>query len=104
MTVCVAPGEIVSFWGDAGPDKWFEQDETFDQAIRLRFLATYEAAKNSELRTWEDSVEGALALVLVLDQFPRNLFRGDARAFATMRWRAPLLSARWRAVLIKRPT
>jgi uncharacterized protein (DUF924 family) len=32
MTVCVAPGEIVSFWGDAGPDKWFEQDETFDQA------------------------------------------------------------------------
>jgi uncharacterized protein (DUF924 family) len=83
MTVCIAPGEIVSFWGDAGPDKWFEQDETFDQAIRLRFLPTYEAAKNSELATWEDSAEGALALVLVLDQFPRNLFRCDARAFAT---------------------
>jgi uncharacterized protein (DUF924 family) len=85
VTVCVAPGEIVSFWGDAGPDKWFEQDETFDQVIRLRSLPTYEAAKNSELATWEDSAEGALALVLVLvlDQFPRNLFRGDARAFAT---------------------
>ena len=106
MTVGVAPAEIVLFWGEAGPDKWFEQDESFDQAIRLRFLPTYEAAKNSELATWEDSAEGALALVLVLvlDQFPRNLFRGDARAFATMRWRAPLLSARWRAVSIKRPT
>jgi uncharacterized protein (DUF924 family) len=83
MTVCVAPGEIVSFWREAGPDKWFAQDETFDQAIRLRFLSTYEAAKNSELTTWNDSAVGALALVLVLDQFPRNLFRGDARAFAT---------------------
>ena len=81
--ICVAPGEIVSFWGEARPEKWFEQDETFDQAIRLRFLPTYEAAKNSELAIWEDSVEGALALILVLDQFPRNLFGGDARAFAT---------------------
>ena len=83
MTVCAAPGEILSFWGESGPDKWFEQDETFDQAITLRFLPTYETAKNSELAIWEDSVEGALALILVLDQFPRNLFRGDARAFAT---------------------
>jgi uncharacterized protein (DUF924 family) len=83
MTVRVVPAEIVSFWGEAGPDKWFEQDESFDQAIRLRFLPTYEAAANGELGAWEESVEGALALVLLLDQFPRNMFRGNARAFAT---------------------
>jgi uncharacterized protein (DUF924 family) len=83
MTVRVAPAEIVSFWGEAGRDKWFNQDESFDQTIRLKFLPTYEAAARGEFAAWEESVEGALALVLLLDQFPRNMFRGDARAFAT---------------------
>ena len=83
MTVGVAPAEIVLFWGEAGPDKWFEQDESFDQAIRLRFMTTYEAAANGTLAAWEERIDGALALVLLLDQFPRNMFRGDARAFAT---------------------
>ena len=83
MTARFAPAAIVSFWREAGPDKWFEQDERFDQAIRLRYLSTYEVAANGELAAWEESVEGALALVLLLDQFPRNMFRGDARAFAT---------------------
>jgi uncharacterized protein (DUF924 family) len=83
MTVRAAPAEIVSFWREAGPDKWFEQDESFDQAIRLRFLPTCEAAANGELAAWEESAEGALALALLLDQFPRNMFRGNARAFAT---------------------
>ena len=83
MTGHVSPAEIVSFWSEAGPDKWFEQDEGFDQAIRLKFLPTYEAAANGELAAWEESIEGALALVLLLDQFPRNMFRADARAFAT---------------------
>jgi uncharacterized protein (DUF924 family) len=83
MTGRVAPAEVVSFWAEAGPDKWFERDEGFDQVIRLRFLPTYEAAANGELAGWEESAEGALALVLLLDQFPRNMFRGNARAFAT---------------------
>jgi uncharacterized protein (DUF924 family) len=83
MTVGIAPAEIVSFWGEAGPDKWFEQDDCFDQAIRLRFLSTYEAGANGKLAAWGESIEGALALVLLLDQFPRNMFRGEARAFAT---------------------
>ena len=78
-----APAEIVSFWLEAGPDKWFEQDADFDHAIRLRFLPTCEAAANGELAAWQESREGALALVLLLDQFPRNMFRGDARAYAT---------------------
>jgi uncharacterized protein (DUF924 family) len=82
MTVGVAPAQIVSFWRDAGPDTWFEEDESFDQAIRSRFLSTYEAAANGELAVWEDSAVGALALLLLLDQFPRNMFRGNARAFA----------------------
>lgn len=83
MTVPATPAEIVAFWREAGPDKWFEQDESFDQVVRLRFLPTCEAAANGELAVWEESAGGALALVLLLDQFPRNMFRGDARAFAT---------------------
>ena len=83
MTVRAGRADIVSFWREAGPDKWFEQDENFDQAIRLRFLPTYQAAANGEFVAWEESAEGALALVLLLDQFPRNMFRGNARAFAT---------------------
>ena len=83
MTVRAAPAEIVSFWRGAGPDKWFDEDQNFDQAIRSRFLPTYEAAANGALAAWEDSADGALALLLLLDQFPRNMFRGTARAFAT---------------------
>ena len=102
MTVRAAPADIVSFWDETGPDKWFEHDEGFDQAIRLRFLPVHEAAANGELAAWEESVEGALALVLLLDQFPRNMFRGNAVLSRPMRWRAPWLIARWRAALIKR--
>src|SRR5271167_1124512 len=100
MTVRAAPAEIVSFWREAGPDKWFEQDESFDQAIRLRFLPTCEAAANGELAAWEESAEGALALALLLDQFPRNMFRGNARAFATDALARAVRIARWRAALI----
>ncbi len=83
MTARAAPAEIVSFWRDAGPDKWFEADHNFDQAIRSRFLPAYEAAANGALAGWAESAQGALALLLLLDQFPRNMFRGTARAFAT---------------------
>jgi uncharacterized protein (DUF924 family) len=83
MAVRVTATEIVAFWRGAGPDKWFARDESFDQTIRSRFLQSYEAAANGELAAWEESVEGALALVLLFDQFPRNMFRDSARAFAT---------------------
>ncbi len=75
--------EVVSFWRDAGPDKWFDRDEAFDRAVRSRFLPLHEAAARGELAAWEASAEGAPALLIVLDQFPRNMFRGSARAFAT---------------------
>jgi len=75
--------EIVSFWREAGPQKWFEKDDDFDRTVRSRFLAIHAAAARGELAAWEQSAQGALALVIVLDQFPRNMFRGSARAFAT---------------------
>ncbi len=76
-----APHDVLAFWRAAGPDKWFTKDAAFDEAIRARFLATYEAAAGGAL-AWDDTAEGALALLIVLDQFPRNMFRGSARAFA----------------------
>jgi uncharacterized protein (DUF924 family) len=73
---------VLGFWRTAGPDKWFKKDTAFDDAIRARFLATYEAAAAGNLSGWEETAEGALALTIVLDQFPRNMFRGDARTYA----------------------
>lgn len=83
MTVDVTPAEIVTFWREAGPDKWFADDHAFDLAVRSKFLAAHEAAARGEIAAWQDDREGALALVLLFDQFPRNMFRGEARAFAT---------------------
>jgi uncharacterized protein (DUF924 family) len=80
-TGVASPATVVAFWRAAGPDKWFTKDATFDAAIGEKFLATYEAAAAGAL-AWDDDPEGALALVIVLDQFPRNMFRGGARAFA----------------------
>lgn len=74
---------VIAFWRDAGPEKWFKKDDAFDQDIRDRFLATHEAAAAGKLSAWEHSAEGALALLILLDQFPRNMFRNDARSFAT---------------------
>ena len=73
---------VLAFWREAGHDKWFKSDTAFDEAIRARFLNTYEAAAAGKLSEWETTREDALALVIVLDQFPRNMFRGSARAFA----------------------
>jgi uncharacterized protein (DUF924 family) len=75
--------EVVGFWTEAGPDKWFSKDEAFDEVCRQRFLATYEAAARGDLAEWELDPRGALALLILLDQFPRNMFRGTRRAYAT---------------------
>ena len=74
--------DVVKFWREAGPDRWFEKDTAFDDEIRKRFLATHEAAAAEQFSGWEQTAEGALALLILLDQFPRNMFRGQARAFA----------------------
>lgn len=74
---------IVSFWRAAGPDLWFAKDRAFDMAFRDRFLARHEACVAGHLTDWAASAEGAMALVLLADQFPRNAFRGTSRMFAT---------------------
>jgi uncharacterized protein (DUF924 family) len=79
----VTSAEVVHFWRDAWPGRWFTKDEAFDQTIRTRFLAIHESAARGELATWEETPEGALALVVLLDQFPRNMFRDSVLAFAT---------------------
>ena len=77
------PDQILAFWRAAGPDKWFEVDDVIDGEIRARFVPTYEAAAGGILNEWEETRDGALALLVLLDRFPRNLFRGEARAYAT---------------------
>lgn len=75
--------EIIGFWRDAGPDRWFAKDADFDRRFRAHCLTLHEAAARGDLDAWRAGPDGALALVLLLDQFPRNCFRGTARMFAT---------------------
>lgn len=79
------PEDVVAFWLGAGPDKWFSKDPDLDAEIRARFVKTHEAAAAGQLEAWESSPDGALALLILLDQFPRNMFRNDPRTFATDR-------------------
>lgn len=82
---------LLDFWfgapGDPGREQareiWFKSTAEFDEEVGHRFLADYEAAAAGRLVAWEQTPEGALALVLLLDQVPRNIFRGKPRAYAT---------------------
>ncbi|MBD1546838.1 DUF924 family protein [Roseibium aggregatum] len=75
------PIDVLDFWWQAGASKWFARDDNFDRKIRERFLTTIEAGQRGELDAWADTAHGALALILLLDQFTRNIFRNDRRAF-----------------------
>ena len=77
------PDEVLAFWREAGPSHWFRKDESFDRRFRERFLAAHEAAAAGQLDEWAADAQGALALLILLDQFPRNAFRDTARMFAT---------------------
>jgi uncharacterized protein (DUF924 family) len=79
----IGPLDVLAFWRSAGPDKWFEKDAAFDAEVAARFAGLWHTAAEGGLAPWEDTPEGALALVIVLDQFPRNMFRGEARTYAT---------------------
>lgn len=74
---------VVQFWRDAGPKMWFAKDADFDRRFRERFLEQHEAAARQDLMDWLAAAEGALALVLLLDQYPRNAFRDTPRMYAT---------------------
>ena len=73
---------VLKFWRDAGPKAWFSKDDAFDQIIADKFVALHRRAAANELKEWENQPDSALALVLVLDQFSRNLFRDDPKTFA----------------------
>lgn len=75
--------DIVRFWREAGAEAWFKKNAAFDAAVRERFEAAHHAAARGEHDAWSRAAEGSLALLLLLDQFPRNLYRGSAHAFAT---------------------
>ena len=75
--------KVVAFWREAGPALWFAKDAAFDARFRERFLLDHESAARGELAQWQSTPEGALALVLLLDQFPRNAFRGTTRMYDT---------------------
>jgi uncharacterized protein (DUF924 family) len=77
----VFPEHVLEFWREAGPSRWFRKDDAFDADFRARFLAAHEAAARGDLDSWARSADGALALLILLDQFPRNAFRGSARMF-----------------------
>lgn len=83
-TAVALPAEVVTFWFSARVRPlWFAATPEFDQALSGRFLVTYRAAAAGELADWEITPERALTLVIVLDQFPLNMFRGRPEAFAT---------------------
>jgi uncharacterized protein (DUF924 family) len=75
--------EVVAFWREAGPGMWFAKDDAFDRRFRQRFAHLYRAAANGELSDWLSTSDGALALLILLDQYPRNSFRGTPRMYAT---------------------
>jgi uncharacterized protein (DUF924 family) len=79
----IDPATVIGFWRDAGPKKWFAADPAFDRAIQERFATAHMAASRGECAAWEETAQGALALLLLTDQFPRNLYRASAHAFAT---------------------
>lgn len=74
---------ILDFWFDEiTPKQWFEKNNDFDQMLRDRFLDLHASASQGELFHWRDNIEGRLAEIIVLDQFSRNMFRDDPKAFA----------------------
>ena len=75
--------DVITFWRNAGHEKWFARDDAFDAEFDQRFRGLHFRSARRELEGWMGDAEGALALVLLLDQFPRNCFRGSAHAYAT---------------------
>jgi uncharacterized protein (DUF924 family) len=76
--------QVLDFWfSDRARERWFDPTPDFDQTVRKRFAELFARAATGSLREWETSADGCLALCILLDQLPRNMFRGNARAFGT---------------------
>lgn len=81
--VSLRAADIVAFWRDAGPQQWFTKNAAFDERFRQHCGPAHMAAAARQLDAWMDEPEGALALMILLDQYPRNAYRGTAHMFAT---------------------
>ncbi len=79
-----APEDILEFWLDTvGEDGWYRQDDALDAEIRTKFESTWKSACEGSYSLWLTYPSGALAYIILMDQFPRNMFRGQAQAFAS---------------------
>jgi uncharacterized protein (DUF924 family) len=78
----IKPAEILEFWQDAGPSAWWRKDLKFDARIKDRFGEFHQRASKREYDDWRQNAQSCLALVIVLDQFSRNLFRGSEKTFS----------------------
>lgn len=81
--MAATPQDVIGFWRTAGPEKWFSRNPKFDASIALKFEPVHHRAARGEYDAWSATPEGALALLILLDQFPRNLYRNSGHAFAT---------------------
>ncbi len=75
--------EVLAFWIQAGPGRWYKKDEAFDAELRLRFGALHDAAATGDFKDWLAAPRSGVAYLILTDQIPRNIFRGSAHAFAT---------------------
>jgi len=82
MTEAATQDDVLDFWRQAGPERWFARSDAFDADCRRRFAVLWQKAAAGRLPDWEATPDSALALVLLLDQLPRNMFRGSARMYA----------------------
>jgi uncharacterized protein (DUF924 family) len=83
MSADISPQDVLAFWRNAGEKRWWTKDDAFDAEIRERFLELWNDAAAGRCSHWDETADGALALVIVLDQFPRRMFRDDPRTYAT---------------------
>ena len=82
--ISVTPRGVTEYWvQQVGPEGWYRGDPELDAAIRAKYLDAWEVARQGGMEHWRASGPGALAYLILTDQFPRNMFRDDARAFAT---------------------
>lgn len=81
--MAATPNDILGFWTNAGARQWYAANPRFDDAIRLKFEPVHHAAARGEYDKWAETPQGTLALLILLDQFPRNMYRKSGHAFAT---------------------
>ncbi len=82
MAQDISPRDVLDFWFAAGKEKWYAKDDAFDADIASRFDDAHRAARAGSYDEWAGTAEGALALIILLDQFPRNMYRGTPEMFA----------------------